>query len=112
MLCTRLTARQRWGVRREDTERRHIHMTTEQATATTPLNTKGAAAFLGCTQNWIHKLVARRLLIAHNYNSQGTLELHDPDNPRQGQGLYFYPENLKQYTPQKRGHPYKKTKKT
>ncbi|HEX7734796.1 MAG TPA: hypothetical protein VF458_08030 [Ktedonobacteraceae bacterium] len=61
------------------------------------LNTKGAAKRLGCSITWIHKLVAAGRLKAYVYNSEGFLVEHQKDQKRQGQGLYFFLEDLCAY---------------
>jgi len=63
------------------------------------LNTKGAARKLGCSQTWIHKLVAKGLLKAYAYDEEGVLMEHHSDQKRQGQGLYFLTEDLDTYQP-------------
>ncbi len=77
------------------------------------LNTKGAAKRLGCTETWIHKLVAVGKLRAYVYNSEGVLVEHNPEEKRQGQGLYFLITDLDIYQPhvsrRPRGSKNKKT---
>lgn len=70
------------------------------------VNTKGAAAKLGCSENWIHKLVSRGKLKAHIF-VEGELVDHIPDGGRakQGQGLYFLESDLKAYQPKSKGRP-------
>lgn len=70
------------------------------------VNTKGAAAKLGCSENWIHKLVSRGKLKAHIF-VEGVLVDHIPDGGRakQGQGLYFLESDLKAYQPKSKGRP-------
>jgi hypothetical protein len=53
------------------------------------LNTKGAARRLGCSETWIHKLVAAGKLKAYTHDDNGVLVEHMKDAKRQGQGLYF-----------------------
>jgi hypothetical protein len=66
-------------------------------TAVQVLNTKGAAKWLGCSTTWIHKLVAAGRLKAYVYDSDGILVEHQRDRKRQGQGLYFFMEDLRAY---------------
>ncbi|HZS78343.1 MAG TPA: helix-turn-helix domain-containing protein [Ktedonobacteraceae bacterium] len=61
------------------------------------LNTKGAAARLGCTENWIHKLVYSGRLKAYMYDETGTLVEREPGTSRQGQGLYFNEADIVAY---------------
>jgi hypothetical protein len=61
------------------------------------LNTKGAARRLGCTETWIHKLVAAGKLKAYIYDDNGMLVEHRPEMKRQGQGLYFLAGDLDRY---------------
>jgi hypothetical protein len=68
-------------------------------TAVQVLNTKGAARKLGCSETWIHKLVAKGLLKAYAYDEEGALREHHSDQKRQGQGLYFLAEDLETYQP-------------
>jgi hypothetical protein len=63
------------------------------------LNTKGAARQLGCSETWIHKLVAAGKLKAYIYDADGVLVEHQKDQKRQGQGLYFLAEDLNTYQP-------------
>lgn len=63
------------------------------------VNTKGAARRLGCTETWIHRLVANGKLKAYAYDENGTLVEHLPDERRHGQGLYFFRNNLEVYQP-------------
>lgn len=69
------------------------------------LNTVGVAKKLGCSENWIHKLVAKGRIKAHVYGDDGILIEHNPGDPKQGQGLYFLEDDLKAYQPHKRGRP-------
>lgn len=71
----------------------------------TLLNTKGAAERLGCTENWIHKLVYSGKVKAHIYDEHGVLVERQSDDKRQGQGLYFYESDLKKYKARGRGRP-------
>lgn len=63
------------------------------------VNTKGAARRLGCTDTWIHKLVAAGKLKAYVYDNNGVLVEHKPEERRQGQGLYFLVADLDAYQP-------------
>ena len=63
------------------------------------LNTKGAARRLGCSQTWIHKLVSTGKLRAYIYDPDGILVERQPDQKRQGQGLYFLAEEVDTYQP-------------
>jgi hypothetical protein len=58
------------------------------------LNTRGAARRLGCSQNWIHRLVSAGKLKAYTYDDNGMLVERTPDDKRQGQGLYFFAEDV------------------
>ena len=69
------------------------------------LNTKGAARQLGCSETWIHKLVAAGKLKAYIYDSEGVLVEHQKDQKRQGQGLYFLAEDLARYQPAAQRRP-------
>lgn len=69
------------------------------------LNTKGAARRLGCTETWIHKLVAAGKLRAYVYDDNGVLVEHKPEERRQGQGLYFLTGDLERYHPNLSGRP-------
>ncbi len=71
----------------------------------TLMNTKGAAEWMGCTENWIHKLVSTGRLQAHVYDEHGVLAERDPHAKRQGQGLYFYERDLKAYKGKGKGRP-------
>ena|SRR6266853_794291 len=62
-------------------------------------NTKGAARRLGCSQTWIHKLVAKGLLKAYMYNEHGELVQRTKDRKSQGQGLYFFARDVDRYQP-------------
>lgn len=63
-------------------------------------NTKGAARRLGCSETWIHKLVAAGKLKAYVYDDNGVLAEHQPDERRQGQGFYFLSSDLDGYQPE------------
>lgn len=69
------------------------------------LNTKGAAKRLGCTQTWIHKLVLTGKLKAYIYDDNGVLVEHDPEQRRQGQGLYFLVSDVDTYQPNVKRRP-------
>lgn len=69
------------------------------------LNTKGAARRLGCSETWIHKLVAKGLLRAYIYDPDGILVERKPDQKRQGQGLYFFAEEVDTYQPEVQRRP-------
>jgi len=77
------------------------------------LNTKGAARRLGCSDTWIHKLVAAGKLKAYTYDENGVLVEHTKDAKRQGQGLYFLAGDVDRYQPavqrRPRGSKNKKT---
>jgi hypothetical protein len=68
-------------------------------TVTQVLNTKGAARRLGCSETWIHKLVAKGELRAYIYDETGELVERTKGRKSQGQGLYFQPSDLDQYQP-------------
>lgn len=61
------------------------------------LNTNGAAGRLGCTRTWIHKLVSTGKLKAYVYDDNGVLVEHQPEQKRQGQGLYFFASDIDTY---------------
>jgi hypothetical protein len=61
------------------------------------LNTNGAARRLGCTKTWIHKLVSMGKLKAYVYDDNGILVEHQPEQKRQGQGLYFSAADIDSY---------------
>jgi len=69
------------------------------------LNTKGAAKRIGCSETWIHKLVAAGKLKAYTYSKDGTLVEHRGEEKRQGQGLYFFISDLDSYQPDVRRRP-------
>ncbi len=62
-------------------------------------NTKGAARRLGCSETWIHKLVAKGELRAYVYDENGELVERGKDRKSQGQGLYFFAPDLDEYQP-------------
>lgn len=78
------------------------------------LNTKGAAALLSVTENWIHKLVYSGRIKAYVYDEHGTLIEHQPHTPRQGQGLYFHEKDVTAYKNKRRrvGRPRQSKRKT
>lgn len=61
------------------------------------LNTKGAAAHLGCSENWIHKLVYAGKLRAYIYDEAGALVERPQGAKRQGAALYFRESDLNRY---------------
>jgi hypothetical protein len=69
------------------------------------LNTKGAARRLGCSETWIHKLVAAGKLKAYAYDEEGVLMERMSDQKRQGQGLYFFAEEVDTYQPEVQRRP-------
>ena len=69
------------------------------------LNTKGAAKRLGCSETWIHKLVAAGKLKAYAYDEDGILVEHKPEKKRQGQGLYFFANEVDTYQPDVQRRP-------
>ncbi len=71
------------------------------------INTKGAASRLGCSVNWIHKLVSRGDLKSYIF-IEGELVEHIPngESSRQGQGLFFLPGDLDVYQRKPRGRRY------
>lgn len=66
------------------------------------MNTVGAAALLGVSSTWVHKLVYSRRLPAYTYNEEGFLVSRDPGQRRQGQGLYFRRGDVLHYAQHKR----------
>lgn len=67
------------------------------------LSTKGAAAKLGCSVDWVRKLAAAGEIKAYIY-VDGVLAKYVPGlGPRQGQGLYFQEKDITAYKPPKRG---------
>ncbi len=60
-------------------------------------NTTGAANYLNCKPVYIHKLVYRGKLQARIYDDEGKLVERQPHDTRQGQGLYFLEEDLKEF---------------
>lgn len=69
------------------------------------LNTKGAAKRIGCTETWIHKLVAAGKLRAYTYGEDGMLVERQPEEKRRGQGLYFFTIDLDSYQPDVQRRP-------
>ena len=61
------------------------------------LNTRGAAAFLGVSINWIHKLVEMGRLKAYIYTQEGTPAERTEENKQAGAALFFYESDLKKY---------------
>lgn len=74
-------------------------------TAMHVLNTKGAARRLGCSETWVHKLVAAGKLKAYSYDKEGVLVEHHSDQKRQGQGLYFLADEVDSYRPEVQRRP-------
>ncbi len=68
-------------------------------TAPQVLNTKGAARRLGCSETWVHKLVAKGALKAYAYDDTGVLVEYRKDSKRQGQGFYFFAHDVDTYRP-------------
>lgn len=68
-------------------------------TAMQVLNTRGAARRLGCSETWIHKLVSAGKLRAYTYDDNGELVERTPEDKRQGQGLYFFADDVDIYHP-------------
>jgi hypothetical protein len=62
------------------------------------LNSKGASLRLECSLTWIRKLVDKGKLQAYIYNDEGTLEKYEQGMPHQGQGMYFYEEDVKAFS--------------
>jgi len=62
-------------------------------------HTKGAARRLGCSETWIHKLVAKGKLQASVYDENGELVERSKDRKSQGQGLYFFAPDIDRYQP-------------
>ncbi len=75
------------------------------------LNTKGAAKRLGCSETWIHRLVATGKLKAYVYNENGRLVERKPDEKKQGQAMSFRIRDVDAYHPavQRRPRGSKKT---
>jgi len=75
------------------------------------VNTKGAAKRLGCSQTWIHRLVASGKLKAYVYDENGKLVERKPDEKKQGQALSFRIKDVDAYQPavQRRPRGSKKT---
>lgn len=63
------------------------------------LNTRGAARRLGCSETWIHKLVAKGLLKAYVYDENGEMVERTTGRKCQGQGLSFLAPDIDQYQP-------------
>ena len=66
------------------------------------MNTRVAAEWMHCTENWLHKLVYTGRLKAYMYDPHGNLVEREAHAKRQGQGLYFYEKDLKTYQSKKR----------
>lgn len=75
------------------------------------VNTKGAAKRLGCSQTWIHRLVATGKLKAYVYDENGKLVERKPNEKKQGQALSFRVKDVDAYQPavQRRPRGSKKT---
>ncbi len=75
------------------------------------LNTKGAAKRLGCSETWIHRLVATGKLKAYVYDENGKLVERKPEEKKQGQALSFRVKDVDAYQPtvQRRPRGSKKT---
>jgi hypothetical protein len=75
------------------------------------LNTKGAAKRLGCSETWIHRLVATGKLKAYTYDENGRLVERKPDEKKQGQAMSFRAKDVDAYQPavQRRPRGSKKT---
>lgn len=63
------------------------------------LNTKGAAKRLGCSESWIHRLVATGKLKAYIYDTNGRLVERKPEEKRQGQAMSFRVKDVDAYQP-------------
>ncbi len=63
------------------------------------LNTKGAAKRLGCSETWIHRLVATGKLKAYVYDENGRLVERKPNEKRQGQAMTFRVRDVDAYQP-------------
>jgi hypothetical protein len=62
-------------------------------------NTKGAARRLGCSETWIHRLVATGKLKAYIYDDSGKLVERKPEEKRQGQAMSFRAKDVDAYQP-------------
>ena len=62
------------------------------------LNTRGAAAYLGISIPWVHKLVETGKITAYIYAESGELVKRPKGAKKQGAGLFFYESDLKRYT--------------
>ena len=63
------------------------------------LNTKGAAKRLGCSETWIHRLVAAGKLKAYTYDDNGRLVERKPEEKKQGQAMAFQAKDVDAYRP-------------
>lgn len=71
-------------------------------------NTVGAAKFLKCSVDNIHKQVRRGKLTARKYNTDGLLVEWQEGDQHRGQGLYFLQSDLEKYqSTRKMGRPSK-----
>lgn len=68
-------------------------------TAMQVFNTNGAARRLGCSEIWIHQLMAKGKLRAYIYNEHGELVERTEGRKSQGQGLYFFAPDVDRYRP-------------
>ena len=69
------------------------------------VNTKGAAKRLGCSQTWIHRLVATGKRKAYVYDENGKLVERKPEEKKQGQALSFRVKDVDAYQPAVQGFP-------
>lgn len=69
------------------------------------LNTNGAAKRLGCSQTWIHRLVATGKLKAYIYDNNGRLVARKPEERRQGHAMSFRIKDVDAYQPAVRRRP-------
>lgn len=63
------------------------------------VNTKGAAKRLGCSETWIHRLVAAGKLKSYIYNDNGRLVERKPEEKKQGQAMAFQIKDVDAYRP-------------
>lgn len=61
------------------------------------LNTRGAARYLGCSENWIQRLVSEGKLKAYITDASGGLTERPLGEKRQGAALFFLPRDLDKY---------------
>lgn len=62
-------------------------------------NTRGAAKRLGCSETWIHRLVATGKLRSYIYDDNGGLVERKPAEKRQGQAMAFKARDVDAYRP-------------